>query len=336
LRFLAQAPQQVRARLAEDTVDAVISMFPVVSGSVVHRAGGAPVHVTVFVGADLHDPTRPWVAADSSLPVRWITRRVVRRASAVTTLSTDMARRLKALFGADLDQRPTVCIPLGVPLLQAPPRREARRRLGVPDDSLLVASACRLVRRKRLDVLLAALARAGLETEHAVRAVIIGDGPLAGELHRQAEGLALGTRVRFTGWLTETEKALWLAAADVVCLPSEHEAQGLALIEAMGLANAVVTTPGGGQSDIVRDGVDGLFVPVGDSAALAARLTELAGSSERLVTMQEAAAARARELTEEQTADGYLALLASLREDAGRYRSRTAQGRGRAVRGPHR
>jgi glycosyltransferase involved in cell wall biosynthesis len=63
-----------------------------------------------------------------------------------------------------------------------------------------------------------------------------------------------------------------LAAATVLALPSYSEGTPRSVLEAMATGRPVVTTDAPGCRDAVTDGDNGLLVPVGDAAALAAAL----------------------------------------------------------------
>jgi len=54
----------------------------------------------------------------------------------------------------------------------------------------------------------------------------------------------------------------------------------VSIIEALAAGRPVVTTDVGGVGDVVRDGVDGYLVDVGDADAMASRLAEIAGDPE--------------------------------------------------------
>lgn len=66
-----------------------------------------------------------------------------------------------------------------------------------------------------------------------------------------------------------------LRTHDVLLWPSTYEGFGLVLIEAMSQRLAVVATPVGCASTLVRDGVNGLLVPPRDADALASAATRL-------------------------------------------------------------
>jgi glycosyltransferase involved in cell wall biosynthesis len=111
-----------------------------------------------------------------------------------------------------------------------------------------------------------------------------------------AEGLAeiLGRR--------DDVAALW-ARAHVAVLPSHREGMPKALLEAAAAGRPLVATDVPGCRELVRDGVNGLLVPLGDVEALAAALDRLAGDA-ALRARLGAAARRAVEETYSEAAVG--------------------------------
>jgi glycosyltransferase involved in cell wall biosynthesis len=73
---------------------------------------------------------------------------------------------------------------------------------------------------------------------------------------------------------------------------------GQVVVEGMAAGAAVVATRGGGPSELVRDGVDGLLVASDDVASMAAALRRLAGDAAERQRLGEAARARVTELTD--------------------------------------
>ena len=79
----------------------------------------------------------------------------------------------------------------------------------------------------------------------------------------------LSDHVRFAGPRPPDELPLWYAAADLFCLATRSEGWANVLLESIACGLPVVTTRVGGNSEIVRDGLDGYLVPYGDVPALA-------------------------------------------------------------------
>ena len=84
---------------------------------------------------------------------------------------------------------------------------------------------------------------------------------------------ALGDRVRFVGRTDDVPGTL--RALDVLVNVSAAEPFGLSVLEAQATGVAVVGTAAGGIPDFVADDDNGLLVPPGDAAALAAALARL-------------------------------------------------------------
>jgi glycosyltransferase involved in cell wall biosynthesis len=84
--------------------------------------------------------------------------------------------------------------------------------------------------------------------------VIVGDGPLRADLEATA-----GPNVRFTGFVSEEEKAAELSAAWLLVHPAHHEGWGAVVMEAAGLGVPTVAFDVAGVRDSVRPGLTGLL-----------------------------------------------------------------------------
>jgi glycosyltransferase involved in cell wall biosynthesis/GNAT superfamily N-acetyltransferase len=152
-------------------------------------------------------------------------------------------------------------------------RARVRRSVGVPEGGQLLGIVSRLeAPRKGHAVLFRALAQV-LPRWPGLRCVVVGDGPARAELEAQAAALGLTDRIRFVGMQPRVDG--WLAALDVYTLPSFEEGLPMALIEAMGAACPIITTPVGGIPGLIQDGRTGLLVPPGDADALARAIDRL-------------------------------------------------------------
>jgi glycosyltransferase involved in cell wall biosynthesis len=117
---------------------------------------------------------------------------------------------------------------------------------------------------------------------------------LARELRALAGSLGIAGRVRFLGARTDVPRLL--AAADIHCQPNTApEPFGIAFVEALSAGVPVVTTRGGGASEIVTDAC-GVLVDPGDPPGLVAALRTLMTDPARRHAMGAAGRARAREL----------------------------------------
>jgi glycosyltransferase involved in cell wall biosynthesis len=130
----------------------------------------------------------------------------------------------------------------------------------------------RLSHEKGLDVLVRAVA-----SLDAGRLLLVGDGPEAESLRTLARELGTN-RVEFAGYRSGEELRRIVAESQFVVLPSRwYENLPYTVMEAFASSKAVVASRIGGVPEMVDDGVNGLLVPAGDAAALAAALRRMLG-----------------------------------------------------------
>lgn len=161
------------------------------------------------------------------------------------------------------------------------PRNHAQERR---DAGLVVAFVGRLVRFKRVERLIEAVARIDRAAE--VRAIVVGTGPLEKELRALSARLRLNDRVTFLGARDDVPEIL--LGVDVLVQPSTAEPFGLAIVEgcSAGALPIVFDDAGGALEVLPPDGV-----VVRDVDELAAALSRLARGSDALAA--EARRARA-------------------------------------------
>jgi glycosyltransferase involved in cell wall biosynthesis len=129
----------------------------------------------------------------------------------------------------------------------------------------------RFVEKKGVAHLLEAMR--ALESESAaVDLILIGEGPIAEALKRQASGLK---HARFLGWLPNDEVRRFMRGALALCVPSvaarSGDAEGLpnVVLEAMACAAPVIGSQAGGIAEAVEHGRTGFVVPQADPQAIA-------------------------------------------------------------------
>jgi len=165
--------------------------------------------------------------------------------------------------------------------------------------------------RKGTPELLAALAAPELKSR-AWSAVLAGNGPVE-KYRAEAAALGLGGRAALPGWQSAEQVRALLEAADVFVLPSRQEGLPIAILEAMAVGAAVISTPVGAIPDAIVAGETGLLVPPGDGAALAQAIARLV--DDPALRARLAAGARRRfeaMFTIDRTADAVAALYREL------------------------
>lgn len=145
---------------------------------------------------------------------------------------------------------------------------QSRAALDTPRDVPLLLAMGRLHSAKAHDVTLRAL----VEVPDA-HLWVAGSGPLEGELHKLADDLGVADRVRWLGWRNDAG-ALY-RAADIVVFPSRVEPLGNVVIQSWAYGKPVIAAEAAGPKALIRDGVDGLLVPIDDHEVLAGTIKGL-------------------------------------------------------------
>jgi glycosyltransferase involved in cell wall biosynthesis len=148
------------------------------------------------------------------------------------------------------------------PVAGEPERQAARARLGI-DAAPVVVCLGRLSRQKGQDVLLRAWEKVSRAVPGSVL-YLVGDGP-----ERESLESAAPAGTIFTG--SKPNAADWLAAADVVALPSRWEGMSMVMLEAMATGRSVVATDVAGAAEALS-GVAGALVPPEDPQGLSSAL----------------------------------------------------------------
>jgi len=196
-------------------------------------------------------------------------------------------------LGWGLEPARTSVLPNPAPALpELPERATLRTELGLEGD--VVAFAGRLGPQKSVATLLDALVDVS-----TVTLAIAGDGPESAALEQRAHELGLDGRVRFLGSVSRDIVLRLFSAADASVLPSSWENFPHTVVEALVVGCPVIATRVGGVPEVVVDGENGLLVPPGDAAALAAAIARFFGDDD-LRTRLAAAAARSVEGYSEQ------------------------------------
>ena len=261
-----------------------------------HRATVMHGHWVVPGGitAALAEPKLPLVVslhgsdvfvAEKMAPARLAARTAFQRAGAITACSEDLAQRAIAL-GADSAR--VEVVPYGVDSNRFRPdasqRSTLRSALGVAEDDLLIFAAGRLVRKKGFEYLVDAMP--ALPAHLRAVLVIAGGGDLETELRHRA-GTSGIARVTFLGNVSQDDVARYLAASDIVVVPSVRDEAGNVdglpnvVLEALASGTPLITTTAGGIGSVVSHDRTAFVVPERDAASISAGIATLAADRER-------------------------------------------------------
>jgi glycosyltransferase involved in cell wall biosynthesis len=159
-----------------------------------------------------------------------------------------------------------------------------------------VVSVGRLEPIKRPEDLIRALAIMKDRFHWSGKAAIVGSGTLMNRLRDLSEKLSLSQQVEMLGFVSEKRRRDLLSRSRVFVLCSEREGFSISTLEALAAGvPAIVAKPAYlevfGVSDIVSEGFNGVYYPVGDTKALAETLWSLLGDEPTLSRMSIAATA---------------------------------------------
>jgi glycosyltransferase involved in cell wall biosynthesis len=180
-------------------------------------------------------------------------------------------------------------VPNGIALPDLPERTALRAKYGLAEPDICVMWVGRLAGQKdpeRFLRLFAALAR----ELPALRAIMIGSGPLEAQVRARIVELGCGARIRL---LRDDEAVLSMPAADVFVSTSRYEGLPYVVLEAQSVGLPVVGFGTGGLSTALDPGTTGFIVDQADEAGFKAALRRLAGDPHQRRVMGRAAAGRA-------------------------------------------
>ena len=214
------------------------------------------------------------IYALNSAPLLALKRWVFGRAKAITTVNSQMKARLIE-WGQPAEK--ISLLPMGVDTRSV--GELAAKTAKVPGQLLVVG---RLVEKKGIEYLLEALRLLQHRGVTLGKLVVIGDGPIRGELEAKAAGL----NVEFRGQCGRDDVHLAIAQSEVMLIPSVTAANGdqeglpVTLLEGAAGRVCVIASRLPGIDEVITDDESGLLVPQRDSAALADALEQVLGDAD--------------------------------------------------------
>jgi D-inositol-3-phosphate glycosyltransferase len=209
-------------------------------------------------------------AGDSAEPMARIRgeAEVVATADRLVANTVEEARQLIGLYDADPARVAVINPGVDLSVFQPGSQRQARARLGLPEDAVVLVFAGRVQPLKAPDVVLKAAARLARDDPGlAGRLTVAFVGGPSGTGRADPDGLMeLSARLGISGLIRleppcpQPELAEWYRAATIVMVPSHSESFGLVAVEAQACGTPVVAASVGGLRTAVLDGASGVLV----------------------------------------------------------------------------
>ncbi len=214
--------------------------------------------------------------------------------SNVTAVAPEAAELLCRLVGLSTEN--VMAIPNGIdtelfsPVPSVGDKYLRRKEADLPGDTILFACVAGLRPVKNHQGLLRGFSSAVKQVDTPAALVLIGDGPLLGELKLLAEELNISGQVYFLGRRTDIVELL--QCSDAFVLNSDTEGLSYAVLEAMSCGLPFIGTAVGANIRLISEGKQGRLVPAGDSQALSDLLVHTLRDPSDLVVMGQSARAR--------------------------------------------
>lgn len=212
-----------------------------------------------------------------------IGKRILRQARAIRSDSQAVVDRLSGYGYCNLTYIPFLITHADRLLDLTSESSALRTSLLAGNKGPLLLAVCRLEQEKNIPLMLEAVAEAAQHYPGVVLA-IAGQGTLVDELTIRANELLPG-RVRWLGWVANTEMPAYYQAADLMLLSSNRESAARVLTESLLAGTPVLTTDTAGAREVVEDKVSGCIVPVGNVQAFSQVLIGLCADENRLIEM---------------------------------------------------
>jgi glycosyltransferase involved in cell wall biosynthesis len=184
-----------------------------------------------------------------------------------------------------------------------------RGDLDTPPDAPLALVLARLHPNKAVDAL--------IETLPSVPELwlwIAGEGDQRAKIEQRVLELGLSNRVKFLGW--RTDRAALFGAADLCLVPSRQEPFGNVIVEAWAYGVPVIAAAATGPKWLIKDGEDGILVPIDNPRALAGAIRDVLADPARAERLAQAGKLRAAaEFSEDAIVTTYLELIERVRAD---------------------
>lgn len=194
-------------------------------------------------------------------------------------------------------------------LLSQEQKSEIRARHNIREWDFVICICAVLRPEKRHSDLIDAC-KILLDKGFSVKLLVVGDGAERGAVDSYVQRVDIKEHVVMTGFQQDVRP--FIAVSDVFVIASSSEAFSMAILEAMALGKAIVSSDIGGASEQVVEGLNGFLFPPGDVHALASCLERIIITKSENVMGKQSREMVRRQFTVEHMMEQYSALFNSI------------------------
>lgn len=224
---------------------------------------------------------------------KWLNRLTFNSQSMAIGVSKDVTRSITENIGPSIPVK-TVLNGVNTSLFRRDSvKGEAiRRQYDIPLNALVIGNIA--VFREQKSLLDWVISFKKIHERHSdVYGILVGAGPQEEEVKSLLQKLDLTEVVKLSGLQTDTVS--YFSAMDIFMMSSAFEGLPIALLEAMSMECAVVSTRAGGVVEVIRENRDGLLCEVGDTETLSNKVMDFVANKEKRNQFQIAARKRVDE-----------------------------------------
>jgi len=251
--------------ITKQKIDIVMStlFYADILGALAAHRGGAKA---MFAWETISSPK--WLVPHRFVAYHFVLRHIDRVISVSHATATWLREKRK------VPAKKIIVIPYGVDLdrFQSSRKSLTRESIGVKPDDVLIGQVSRLNEQKGHKYLVEAAFKIVKHIPNA-RFVLVGDGPLRGDIEDQIKRLDLSKHFILLGFRQDVPDIL--ALLDYFVLPSLYEGLPNVILEAMAARLPIIATPVDGTKEAILDGESGILVPAGNVNALVEKLCQL-------------------------------------------------------------
>ena len=193
-----------------------------------------------------------------ALPISFFRRNIRNRLYKKATAVVFQTEGAKRYFSKDIQDKGYV---IGNPLTENLPRWREE------GHNKIIITACRLDKQKNVQLLIRAFSRF-LIVHSEYKLQICGKGPLEQKLKELCTELDISNNVEFLGFRKDVHELM--TKAEMFVLSSNYEGISNSMLEALaiGIPTVCTDTPPGGAAQYIKNGENGILIPVGDEKSL--------------------------------------------------------------------